>query len=71
MAEVALSIKTTIAQLNALRSKDEPFLQKIKVTDVPFKGSPSRSLGQLKSGHYYTCIQRQNLLDDITEALSV
>ena len=41
MAEVALSIKTTTAQLNAMRSKDGPFLQKIKEfesTDVPFKG---------------------------------
>ena len=74
VAEVALSIKTTIAQLHAMRSKDGPFLQKIKqfeITDVPFKGSTSRSLHQLKSGHYDLSIQRQNFLYNITEALSV
>ena len=74
VTEIALSIKTTIAQLNAMRSKDGPFLQKMnefEITDIPFNGSTSRSLGQLKSGHYDLSIQRQNLVDDIIEALSV
>ena len=48
VAEVALNIMTTIVKLNAMRSKDRPFFQKIKefeITDVPFKGPTSRSLG--------------------------
>ena len=74
VAEASQSIKTTIAQLNAMRSKDGPFLQKIKefkITDLPFKGLTPRSLDQLKRGHYDLSIQRQNLLDNITEALCV
>ena len=65
LAGFALSIKMTIGQLNAMRSKDGPLLQKIKefeITDVLFKSSTSRLQGQLKSGHYDPSMQRQNLL---------
>ena len=61
VAEVALSIKTTIAQLNAMRSKmgHSCKIKEYEITDLPFKGSSSRSLGQLNSGHYDLSIQRQ------------
>ena len=50
VADMALNIKTTIAQLNAMRSKDGPFLQKLKdfqIIDAPTRGSTTRSLSQL------------------------
>ena len=73
VADMALSIKTTIAQLNAMRSKDGPFLQKLKdfqIIDVPTRGSATSSLSQLTRGQSDLKRQRQHLLDDITEALS-
>ena len=51
VADMALSIKTTTAPLNAMRSKDGPFLQKLKdfqIIDAPTTGSTKRSLSQLK-----------------------
>ena len=71
VADMALSIKTAIAQLNAMRSKDGPFLQKLKdfqIIDAPTRGS-TRSLSQLTRGQSDLKRQRQHLLDDITEAL--
>ena len=73
VADMALSIKTTTAQLNVMRSKDGPFLQKLKdfqIIDAPTRGSTTRSLSQLTRGQSDLKRQRQHLLDDITEALS-
>ena len=73
VADTALSIKITIAQLNAMRSKDGPFLQKLKdfqIIDATTRGSTTRSLSQLTRGQSDLKRQRQHLLDDITEALS-
>ena len=53
-ADISLSIKSTITQLQTLKSKDGPFLQQIRefeISDASSRGSTTRSLVRLTGNH--------------------
>ena len=53
-ADISLTIKSTITQLQILKSKDGPFLQQIRefeISDVPSTGSTTWSLVRLTGNH--------------------
>ena len=73
-ADISLTIKSTITQLQILKSKDGPFLQQIRefeISDVPSTGSTTRSLVRLTGNHDQLPRQQEQLIDNLCHALSV
>lgn len=73
-ADISLTIKSTITQLQTLKSKDGAFLQQIRefeVSDVPSRGSTTRSLVRLTGNHDQLPKHREQLVDNLCHALSV
>ena len=73
-ADISLTIKSIITQLQTLKSKDGAFLQQIRefeVSDVPSRGSTTRSLVRLTGNHDQLPKHREQLVDNLCHALSV
>ena len=74
MVDMALAIKTTISQLQVLKSKDGPYFQKFndfEIGDGPSQGTTTHSLVQLTRGHSDFPRQKVQLLQAICDALSM
>ena len=71
---MALAIKTTISQLQILKSKDGPYFQKFndfEISDGPSQGTTTRSLVQLIKSHSDFQRQKVQLLQATCDALSM
>ena len=73
VADVFLTIRTTIRQLEALNFKDGPFSQNLdqfELSNNPSRGSTTRSLVQLCAMNGDIKKHKEQLLQDIGQALS-
>ena len=73
VADVFLTIRTTIRQLEALKFKDGPFSQNLdqfELSNNPSRGSTTRSLVQLCAMNGDIKKHKEQLLQDIGQALS-
>ena len=74
VVDMALAIKTTISQLQVLKSEDGPYFQKFndfEIGDGPSQGTTTHSLVQLIKGHSDFQRQKVQLLQAICDALSM